>query len=81
MGEQLRNLLQTHTDAGKQVLLTELDELFIDELGFHLRPEMCDAKSIEDLVLNKLSSFIKVKQRSYLLFYLLYIYTSFSNTI
>jgi len=42
------------------VLLSDLDELFIEEHGFQLRPDACDADTIEDLVLTKLGRYIKV---------------------
>jgi meiosis arrest female protein 1 len=60
VGEQLRKLIQTRMDSGKCVRLGDIDELFLDEHGFQLRPEMCDAEDIEDLITNKLASFIKV---------------------
>jgi hypothetical protein len=60
IGEQLSKLVEKGTVEGKAVLLEELDELFMDEHGFQLRPETCESESIEDLILDKLQCYLKV---------------------
>ena len=48
---------------GLSTHLHEIENLFLEECGFQLRPELCDALSLKDLLFNKLTSFITVSQK------------------
>jgi hypothetical protein len=53
-------MIEKHSDVGTRVRLSDIDELFIEEQGFHLAPEQFEAEDIEDLVKNQLTAYLKV---------------------
>ncbi|CAG7709874.1 unnamed protein product [Allacma fusca] len=62
VGEQIWSLVEKRHKAGLMTVLDDLDELYLNEYGFLLRPDLCEADTIRDLVEKKLSQFIKVEQ-------------------
>lgn len=64
VGEQIWSLVEKRNKSGQRTLVEDLDELFLNEYGFRLKPELCGAEDIRDLVEEKLSHFITVSRYS-----------------
>lgn len=60
VGEQVCKIVEKRLISGRNTRVEELVECFLDEHGFLLRPDLCDATDLEDLVYNKLENYVKV---------------------
>lgn len=60
VGEQVCNIIEKRIKDDLPTRVDELVDCFLEEHGFLLRPDLCGANSMEDLICNKLDSFIKV---------------------
>lgn len=60
VGEQIVNIVEKRKQQGFTTKMKDLEDYFIEEHGFFLRPELCGASGLHDLVSDKLSSFVQV---------------------
>jgi hypothetical protein len=54
-------LIEKRELEGLTTGLNDLDELYLKEFGFLLRPDFCGADNLSDLMENKLNQFLQVK--------------------
>ncbi|ODM96586.1 Meiosis arrest female protein 1 [Orchesella cincta] len=61
VGEQICNIIEQRKSNGQKIRIEELVDRFLEVHGFLLRPDLCGAENLEDLVYNKLESFLMVE--------------------
>ncbi|CAL8099473.1 unnamed protein product [Orchesella dallaii] len=61
VGEQICNIIEQRKKNEETTRIEEVVDRFLEEHGFLLRPDLCGASSLDDLICNKLENFLMVE--------------------